>query len=148
MGNRSSREKDCVFCNMSQKDVLFENERLFIINDIKPDAEHHYLVIPKEHIGNVNTLNASHCAIVREMISCGQQFLESILNEKEEENSSSNLLMGFHVPPFNSIEHLHMHCLSGNWKSLFSGFSFLENSWWFIKATRLLEVLHERKSKL
>lgn len=58
-----------MFCNLLQDDkkqrILFQvyffsnyqqNERFYIIEDIRPCAKHHYLVISKKHIRDCNAL--------------------------------------------------------------------------------------------
>lgn len=60
----SSREpsNSCVFCDIvsgrtrANAKVMFENDRLMIIKDLRPAADHHYLAIPKEHIRNATSL--------------------------------------------------------------------------------------------
>lgn len=60
----SSREptNGCVFCDIvsgrtrATATVLFENDRLMIIRDIRPATDQHYLAIPKEHIRNATSL--------------------------------------------------------------------------------------------
>lgn len=40
--------------------------------------------------------------------------------------------LGFHCPPFNSIKHLHLHCLSPvENMSFLHKLMFRPNSWWF-----------------
>lgn len=49
---------------------------------------------------------------------------------------SSGVLLGFHVPPFNSINHLHLHVISpvpadNPDSGIFSRYAFRSNTWWF-----------------
>lgn len=62
----STREptKECVFCEIvagrkPETKILFENNRMIIINDIRPASEHHLLAIPKEHILNATKLSGN-----------------------------------------------------------------------------------------
>lgn len=62
----SAREpcKDCIFCDIiagrkPDTNILFENNRMIIIKDIRPAADHHLLAIPKEHIANATSLSGN-----------------------------------------------------------------------------------------
>lgn len=52
--------KNCIFCKMANNEIavnkVYENEHLFVINDINPKAPVHLLVIPKIHIDSLNEL--------------------------------------------------------------------------------------------
>ena len=42
---------DCIFCKIyeSRANILYEDEKLFLVADIAPLAEGHLLLVPKEH---------------------------------------------------------------------------------------------------
>lgn len=68
----------------------------------------HYLVIPIEHIPTVKNLqrtNEDH-QLVSHMVKVGKDLLSRDAPKSEEHR------FGFHQPPFNSIDHLHLHCLA------------------------------------
>lgn len=50
----------CIFCDIVDKktntEILFENEEFVAFRDIKPAASYHFLIIPKRHIMNINSL--------------------------------------------------------------------------------------------
>lgn len=45
---------DCIFCQLINKQIptkiVYEDNEIFVFNDINPKAEVHLLVIPKKHI--------------------------------------------------------------------------------------------------
>ena len=44
----------------------------------------------------------------------------------------NDVRLGFHLPPFNSVSHLHLHVLSpASEISLIGRLIFRPNSWWF-----------------
>lgn len=47
---------DCLFCKMTRNEIpvnkVYENDELFVINDINPQAELHQLIILKNHYAN------------------------------------------------------------------------------------------------
>jgi len=61
--NSGATAPDCIFCKIARGEIpsekLYENEQLFIINDINPKAPVHMLIIPKVHIPTLNDLEDS-----------------------------------------------------------------------------------------
>lgn len=49
--------EDCVFCKIVKGEIpgekVKETENLIVIKDIHPKAPIHFLIIPKEHIGDI-----------------------------------------------------------------------------------------------
>ncbi|GIY45400.1 histidine triad nucleotide-binding protein 3 [Caerostris extrusa] len=63
---------------------------------------------------------------------------------KNNSASISDARFGFHVPPFNSIRHLHLHAISCvNEMGFISRLIFKPDSYWFITASTLIEKLEK-----
>ena len=66
---------DCLFCRIGKKEIpatmVYEDDELFVINDINPQAPLHALVIPKRHIATLNDLTAADEALVGAMMRRG-----------------------------------------------------------------------------
>ena len=47
----------CIFCRISsgeaRADIVYEDERIFVIRDIAPQAPQHLLIIPRRHIPTI-----------------------------------------------------------------------------------------------
>ena len=70
----------------------------------KKKAQEHFLVIPKRHIGSIKDLTLTSDEdrkLFHHMLRVGKKLM------KAHGKSSFH----FHIPPFNSISHLHMHCI-------------------------------------
>ena len=95
----------CLFCNILEKEnIIYQDDLIAIFKDIKDDAQGHYLAIPKQHIRNLNDLTIEDIIIVERMREIGQRILEDFF-------PGEKYIFGFHHPPRNSIDHLHMHCI-------------------------------------
>uniref|UniRef100_A0A8C4U6W2 Adenosine 5'-monophosphoramidase HINT3 n=1 Tax=Falco tinnunculus TaxID=100819 RepID=A0A8C4U6W2_FALTI len=103
-------------------------EDLVCFRDIKPDAPHHYLVVPVEHMENCKTLKTEHIPIVKRMMEVGKAVLQ-----KNNFSDLDDIRMGFHWPPFCSIAHLHLHVLApASQLGFLSRLLYRINSYWFI----------------
>ncbi|CEG38702.1 histidine triad nucleotide-binding protein 3-like [Plasmopara halstedii] len=101
--------RSCVFCSNSLREkhqIVYEDAKIIAILDRIPRAKKHVLVIPHEHISYVSDLTPAHCELLKHMMETGKRILASDGFEDE-----GNCRFGFHLPPFASIPHLHMHCL-------------------------------------
>lgn len=120
---------DCVFCRIANHDP---KEPASIITDSADNkyisfiplgkvTKYHILVSPKRHIQNVDSLRLqSDAQIVREMIEFGKESLTKFSDHKVDPNNSLDVLYCFHVPPFNSIDHLHLHVIGKPQEMTFS----------------------------
>ncbi|KAM9778661.1 uncharacterized protein ACBT44_000374 isoform 4-T4 [Syngnathus typhle] len=87
--------------------AFIEDEELLCFRDVKPGAGHHYLVITRRHICNCKALRAQHIPTVERMAEMGKCALE-----KNKVRDLKDIRLGFHVPPFSSVPHLHLHALA------------------------------------
>lgn len=55
---------NCVFCNIcagkDSTEILYEDDKIAIFQDIKPASKYHYLAVPKEHIKDGKALTTDH----------------------------------------------------------------------------------------
>ncbi|EGG19559.1 hypothetical protein DFA_00137 [Cavenderia fasciculata] len=97
---------NCVFCQIIQEDkkAVYQDEELFIFSDRTPKASTHLLVIPKRHIKSVKTLTVDDLPILVKMKQVAIEYANR-------EHYGKKYHLGYHIPPFYSIPHLHMHLL-------------------------------------
>ncbi|KAH8263701.1 hypothetical protein KR044_012704, partial [Drosophila immigrans] len=119
----------CLFCefasgNRTPPILEFETDEYVIFKDIRPASTYHYLAIPKQHYESLNVLNKSHVGLVSRMYGGMVKFLESKGVE------TSDAVIGFHIPPFISQHHLHLHGISPISKmGLWDRINFLPSFW-------------------
>ncbi|CAF0727969.1 unnamed protein product [Brachionus calyciflorus] len=133
-------EDNCIFCKIISKSetasILHEDEEIIIIKDKFPVAEHHILVIPKNHIPNARHLTQNHVNLIEKMNETG-------LNKMKELNADvQDLASGFNWPPLNTVNHLHQHFISpASSMSLFRKLIFTHKNFYFVNASYLLRRL-------
>ncbi|GJE94519.1 HIT-like protein [Phanerochaete sordida] len=101
-----SRVPTCVFCDVSREkgfDVVWEDDAFVAFADRSPAARHHMLVVPKRHVESVRTLVPSDASMVQRMAAAGHALLDA------RGVPAADRRLGFHIPPFNSVGHLHLH---------------------------------------
>lgn len=107
---------DCIFCKLANGvmgEKLLDNNLCTMIEDKKPMAPYHVLVIPKEHFANLSELHEEGLLGVAAIFS-------SMLDLVEEYVASNNLKeWGYRVvinqgkDAGQTVFHLHLHVLGG-----------------------------------
>ncbi|TYI70249.1 hypothetical protein E1A91_D08G208100v1 [Gossypium mustelinum] len=134
----------CIFCQIAGSSnstpLLHSDDKVVAFKDINPSAFRHYLVVPVEHIPTVNDLQRRNedYTLVSHMINVGETLLR-----RDAPQSNQYRFVGFHQPPFNSVDHLHLHCFAlpfiPRWKQL--KYMSLGPLGGFIEAEKLLEKI-------
>ncbi|XP_075453373.1 adenosine 5'-monophosphoramidase HINT3 isoform X2 [Ascaphus truei] len=138
----SGYDSKCIFCRISgnqesSAELLHCDEDLVCFKDIRPGAPHHYLVVPKKHVGNCKTLTKDHVQLVKNMMEVGKNILQ-----RNNVTDLDDIRLGFHWPPFCSIAHLHLHVLApASQLGFLSRMIYRINSYWFVTAEQLIERL-------
>jgi diadenosine tetraphosphate (Ap4A) HIT family hydrolase len=86
-----------------------ESTNLLAFQDKYPKAPLHALIIPKQYLPTINSLSRLNLELIKEMQSMS---LALIQEQQPEAYANGDYLTCFHVPPFNSVDHLHMHVLA------------------------------------
>ncbi|XP_072107661.1 adenosine 5'-monophosphoramidase HINT3 isoform X1 [Mobula birostris] len=136
----SSFDKKCIFCKIGSKeqpaDLVHWDEQFACFRDIRPGAPHHYLVVPRKHVGNCKSLKKEHIPIVEAMVTVGKNVL--LQNGIDD---LSDVRLGFHWPPFCSVAHLHLHVLApASQMGFISRMMYRANSYWFITECQALHI--------
>ncbi|ETV95426.1 hypothetical protein H310_11298 [Aphanomyces invadans] len=111
--SRQAAPPRCVFCDhatLETNGILYEDERVMAFRDKHPRATAHVLVVPKEHIATSADLTPTHATLVEHMLCIGKDVLHQECRRLGL-TPTKEAVFGFHQPPFNSIDHLHLHCL-------------------------------------
>lgn len=103
--------EECVFCKIRDKqipgDFVYEDENFFVINDIKPKAETHLLIIPKKHIFSVASLTEEDKGLVADLIFLAKKMAD------EKKLPGYKLIFNVGREGGQMVDHLHLHLLSG-----------------------------------
>ena len=134
---------DCVFCSINEKQgpnrIRFQDEKYLVFEDINPSAATHFLVVPKNHIDTVNNLTSLDTQMVREMYEVGVTVLKK--------EGVKDMILGFHIPPFTSIPHLHLHAIGLPFKNFWRSMKYPRElkTPWFINAQEYIAKLERQR---
>lgn len=102
----------CIFCKIISGEIpstkVYEDKDIIIIRDIAPQAEQHYLLIPREHYANLGELNEARAAVLA----------NSLLKVNSMRNELG-LTEGYRIVSncgeiaCQTVFHLHIHILGG-----------------------------------
>lgn len=102
---------DCIFCKIIKKEIpadfLFEDSDLIVINDIRPSAPVHILILPKTHIKSIIQLEDKDKEIVSKLIYTAREMA------KKRNLSGYKLVFNVGESGGQVIPHLHLHLLGG-----------------------------------
>ncbi len=103
---------DCIFCRIIRGEAparkVYEDERVFVFEDINPQAPTHVLIIPKKHIVGLKEAQAEDSDIIGYLHLVAAQ----IARQRGIEDGYRTV---FNVGPRagQSVFHLHLHLLGG-----------------------------------
>ena len=102
---------DCLFCKIAAGEIasscLYQDEKVFVFNDIDPQAPIHFLVIPKVHIASCGAINEENADVVAHCFK--------IISKLTAENGieSFRVVSNCGEQAGQSVNHLHFHVLAG-----------------------------------
>ncbi|XP_032662615.1 histidine triad nucleotide-binding protein 3-like [Odontomachus brunneus] len=135
---------NCIFCKIIQNEEpgekIYEDEDVTCIKDINPASTHHYLIIPNRHIRNAKELKPEDAELFNKIVAT-----VDIISEKLGLDPVSTRT-GFHWPPFNTVNHLHLHVISPiEQMNLLGKVMFNPKTYWFVNTDYVKSHLEGRK---
>ena len=104
---------NCLFCSIIggkiPAKILYEDELLVAIEDISPQAPHHYLLIPRQHIATTNDLTEAHRQLVGHVFVVAARLAKKLGIDEQGFRVVNNCMEG----AGQTVWHLHFHLLGG-----------------------------------
>ncbi|MDP4182146.1 MAG: histidine triad nucleotide-binding protein [Bacillota bacterium] len=104
---------DCLFCKIINKTIpstaVYEDEFVYAFKDINPVAPVHVLIVPKQHIANVNDIDASNAKYLIDIHLAAKKITE----ELGIKDSGYRLINNCGSDGGQTVFHLHYHLIGG-----------------------------------
>ena len=103
----------CLFCRIAKKELpskmAFEDDRVVVFHDIKPQAPVHLLICPKKHIASLHEVSNEDNALVGYMFEVARKMADQF------GVAESGYRTVFNVGPNTgqTVFHLHLHVMGG-----------------------------------
>lgn len=103
---------DCLFCKIVDGEIpsskVFEDELIYVFEDINPKADVHLLVIPKLHISRLDQATQKHADLLSHMMLS----LPKLARQQGLEDGFRSII---NTGPGGGqeVDHLHIHILGG-----------------------------------
>jgi histidine triad (HIT) family protein len=104
---------DCLFCKIAngeiKGDIVYEDDEVIGFRDINPQAPHHILFIPREHIATLNDLDDAHAALAGKLVLAARQ----VAKELGVAEDGYRQVMNCNSHGGQTVFHVHLHLLAG-----------------------------------
>tara|TARA_Y100000591_G_scaffold216040_1_gene187592 strand:- start:652 stop:1050 length:399 start_codon:yes stop_codon:yes gene_type:complete len=97
----------CIFCDVKNQDIIYENDYAFVSYDSYPVSKFHSLIIPKRHIKNYFDLNE------KELNACNELIKKIKLKIENDDNLVEGFNLGTNAGNVagQTIMHCHIHLI-------------------------------------
>ncbi len=110
---RAKMSEVCVFCKINRgeipSDVIFRNERCFVIRDIAPKAPVHLLIISSHHFTYLTGMTPEFAPTAADMLDAAR----SVAEQEGVTDGGYRLVINQGNNAGQEVPHLHMHLLGG-----------------------------------
>lgn len=103
----------CVFCKMGEGefsgDLIYSDKLVFVVRDINPKSPVHLLVLPREHLTEINSSILEQGDLLARMFHAAK----AAAYKEKIDNSGYRLVVNQGPDSGQEIAHIHMHVLGG-----------------------------------
>lgn len=107
------KASDCPFCKIAAReipaDVVHSSDNVVAFRDVNPQAPTHLLVIPKEHIVSLASLEEGQAGLLAEVVRAASHLAKA----EGIDRSGWRLVTNVGPDAGQSVFHLHFHLLGG-----------------------------------
>ena len=105
--------EDCIFCNIrdgeTPSEILYRDDKCFVIRDIAPKAPTHLLIIPNEHFTYLSNLTPDFYPVLGGMFAVAREMAQ----REDVADGGYRLVINQGENAGQQVPHLHLHLLGG-----------------------------------
>lgn len=104
---------DCIFCKIASgeisSDLVYQDDDVVAFRDLHPQAPHHILIIPREHVATLNDFDKDHQQVLGGMLLAAQK----IAADLGVASDGYRVAVNCNGHGGQTVFHTHMHFLAG-----------------------------------
>ena len=104
---------DCLFCKIVAGEIpsefIYEDDDVVAFHDVNPQAPHHFLCIPKQHIATTNDLQNEQAHIIGKLFMAAK----TVAGDLGVAEDGYRLVMNCNQHGGQTVFHIHLHVLAG-----------------------------------
>ncbi|MSO56726.1 MAG: HIT domain-containing protein [Acidobacteria bacterium] len=104
---------DCLFCKIAAHQlpatIAYEDANVIVIEDLKPQAPLHLLIIPKIHIATLNDLSPGQDALIGDMT----RRAAALARDRGYDDRGFRTVFNTNREAGQTVFHIHLHLLAG-----------------------------------
>ena len=104
---------DCLFCKIVAGEIpskkIYEDDTVYVFEDIAPTAPIHYLVRPKAHISKLSDVTAENSAVISHIY----EVIAKLAAENDAMKEGFRVVSNCGESAGQSVFHIHFHVLAG-----------------------------------
>ena len=105
--------EDCIFCKIAVGQIpsakVYEDDICVAFNDLSPQAPHHILIIPREHLDSLDHAGGDHKELLGHLLYTAA----NIAREKGFADNGYRVVINTNADGGQTVFHLHVHLLAG-----------------------------------
>lgn len=103
----------CIFCKIAKNEVkssiVYEDDAVVVFKDLNPQAPHHVLIIPRQHIATTNDITEENASIYGRMALAAKKVAQQLGVSED----GYRLVNNCNRDGGQTVFHIHMHLLAG-----------------------------------
>lgn len=106
-------KEECIFCKIIKKQIpsemLYEDAKVIVIKDISPQAPVHIIIIPKQHIADLNSLKQDESEIIGHIFIVAKKIAQTLGIAED----GYRIVANCGQQGGQTVQHMHFHLLGG-----------------------------------
>lgn len=103
----------CLFCQIAEgrvpAKIRYRDEHVIAFDDINPQAPHHKIIIPHQHIATLNDAKGQDCELIGRMLTTASMLAKQLGIAED----GYRVVMNCNAGAGQTVFHIHLHLLGG-----------------------------------
>ncbi len=104
---------DCIFCKIANGEIktefVYQDDAVVAFRDLNPQAPHHILCIPRQHVATTNDFQPEQAALIGKLVLAAARIAKQLGVAEDGYRTVMNCNRGAGQTVF----HVHLHLLAG-----------------------------------